>query len=127
MKEVILNNILELAFSVISLIVSGVMLPLFSDWVKSKIHNQKLVSAITDIERTVASCVECAEQTIVASLKSTDVWDKAAQQSVFEDVCSNVKDALLSSTLKFLEDNDVDTDGMIETHIESYLQNRKSK
>ena len=125
MNEYITKSIIELTFSVISIIITSVLMPVLTTWLKSKIANERFRSVITDLSSTVESCVNCCEQTVVRELKESGSWDSEAKQRVKELVTENVIENLLESTKKVFADNQVDLKKVVAQHIESYILKQK--
>lgn len=125
MKDEIMKSFIELAFTVMSAVITIVLLPAVAAWLKSKTENEQIKSIITDISSAVATCVDHSEQTLVATLKSEDKWDKAAQNEVLNAVKKNVIDSLLETTKATVAENGIDIEQLVTQHIEAYIQSKK--
>lgn len=125
MKDEIMKSFIELAFTVMSAVITIVLLPAVAAWLKSKTENEQIKSIITDISSAVATCVDHSEQTLVATLKSNDKWDKAAQNEVLNAVKKNVIDSLLETTKATVAENGIDIEQLVTQHIEAYIQSKK--
>ena len=125
MKDEIMKSFIELAFTVMSAVITIVLLPAVAAWLKSKTENEQIKSIITDISSAVATCVDHSEQTLVATLKSEDKWDKAAQNEVLNTVKKNVIDSLLETTKATVAENGIDIEQLVTQHIEAYIQSKK--
>ena len=125
MKDEIMKSFIELAFTVMSAVITIVLLPAVATWLKSKTENEQIKSIITDISSAVATCVDHSEQTLVATLKSEDKWDKAAQNEVLNAVKKNVIDSLLETTKATVAENGIDIEQLVTQHIEAYIQSKK--
>ena len=126
MKEQILNNSIELVFTILTTIVVSVLLPAVKAWLQSKTDNERIKSVISDITSAVATCVDHAEQTMVATLKKQDHWDDETKTAVRDTVIENVINSLLDSTKAIIENNDIDIEALIAQHIEAYIINKKA-
>lgn len=126
MKDEIMKSFIELAFTVMSAVITIVLLPAVAAWLKSKTENEQIKSIITDISSAVATCVDHSEQTLVATLKSEDKWDKAAQNEVLNAVKKNVIDSLLETTKATVAENGIDIEQLVTQHIEAYIQSKKA-
>lgn len=122
MKDIILEHLISLVFSVISII----LLPLISNWIKSKIQNENLKAMISDVEQNVRTCVDYVEQVMVSKLKDTSEWDRDTQKQALQEAVSRVCDSILDSTKRTLEANQIDITDYITTHVEAYIQSKKS-
>lgn len=125
MKDEIMKSFIELAFTVMSAVITIVLLPAVAAWLKSKTENEQIKSIITDISSAVATCVDHSEQTLVATLKSEDKWDKAAQNEVLNAVKKNVIDSLLETTKATVAENGIDIEQLVTQRIEAYIQSKK--
>lgn len=125
MKDEIMKSFIELAFTVMSAVITIVLLPAVAAWLKSKTENEQIKSIIADISSAVATCVDHSEQTLVATLKSEDKWDKAAQNEVLNAVKKNVIDSLLETTKATVAENGIDIEQLVTQHIEAYIQSKK--
>ena len=125
MKDEIMKSFIELAFTVMSAVITIVLLPAVAAWLKSKTESEQIKSIITDISSAVATCVDHSEQTLVATLKSEDKWDKAAQNEVLNVVKKNVIGSLLETTKATVAENGIDIEQLVTQHIEAYIQSKK--
>lgn len=126
MKEQILNHTIELVFTILTTIVVSVLLPAVKAWLQSKTDNERIKSVISDITSAVATCVDHAEQTMVATLKEQDHWDDETKTAVRDAVIENVINSLLDSTKAIIENNGIDLEALIAQHIEAYIINKKA-
>ena len=126
MKEQILNHTIELVFTILTTIVVSVLLPAVKAWLQSKTDNERIKSVISDITSAVATCVDHAEQTMVATLKEQDHWDDETKTTVRDTVIENVVNSLLDSTKAIIENNGIDLEALIAQHIEAYIINKKA-
>ena len=121
MKEVLMNHIVDLVFTIVSVI----LVPMLSAWLKSKTQNERLKSMIEDIEVNVQSCVDYAEQTVVPELKKSGKWDSVTQKTVLMDTVHRICESILDSTKKTLESNKIDIVSYVTSHVEAYIINKK--
>lgn len=122
MKEVLMNHIVDLVFTIVSVI----LVPMLSAWLKSKTQNERLKSMIEDIEVNVQSCVDYAEQTVVPELKKSGKWDSVTQKTVLTDTVHRICESILDSTKKTLESNKIDIVSYVTSHVEAYIINKKN-
>ena len=122
MKEILMNHIIDLLFTIVSVI----LVPMLSAWLKSKTQNERLKSMIEDIEVNVQSCVDYAEQTVVPELKNSGKWDSVNQKAVLTDTVHRICESILASTKKTLEDSKIDIVSYVTSHVEAYIINKKN-
>ena len=122
MKETILNHIIDLVFTVISVI----LVPMLVKWLKSKTQNERLKSMLDDIEVNVQTVVDYMEQTVVQDMKNSKDWNSNTQAQVMREAVDRILDSILSSTKKTLEDNQIDITDYIASHVEAYIQRKKT-
>ena len=122
MKEIIMQNLVSLVFSIISII----LLPMLSNWLKSKTQNERLKSMITDVESNVKTCVDYVEQVMVSGMKHDNEWTDEAKKMVLQECVSRICDSILDSTKQTLQDNQIDITDYITSHVEAYIQSKKS-
>ena len=126
MKEQIITKCIELVFTVLATVIVSVLLPAVKAWLQSKTDNERIKSVISDITSAVATCVDHAEQTMVATLKEQDHWDDETKTTVRDTVIENVVNSLLDSTKSIIENNNIDLEALISKHIEAYIINKKA-
>ena len=122
MKEIILNHIIDLVFTVISVI----LVPMLVKWLKSKTQNERLKSMLDDIEVNVQTVVDYMEQTAVQDMKNSKDWNSNTQAQVMREAVDRILDSILTSTKKTLEDNQIDITDYIASHVEAYIQRKKT-
>ena len=121
MKEILMNHIIDLVFTIVSMI----LVPMLSAWLKSKTQNERLKSMIEDIEVNVQSCVDYAEQTVVPELKKSGKWDSVNQKAVLTDTVNRICESVLASTKKTLEASKIDIVSYVTSHVEAYIISKK--
>lgn len=121
----IINEMICLIFSIIATVVSSILLPAISSWIKSKTENEILQTAISDITTTVQTTVNQYEQTMVTTLKKCGKWDTDAQRNVLERVVEDVVENLLDTTKRTLENNGQGLEDVVTRYIESYIRSVK--
>lgn len=122
MKDIILQNLVSLVFSIISII----LLPMLSSWIKSKTQNERLKSMITDVESNVRTCVDYVEQVMVSGMKNDGEWTDESKKLVLKECVSRICDSILDSTKQTLQENQIDITDYITSHVEAYIQSKKS-
>lgn len=125
MKETVISELIGLVFSILMLLISSVLVPALSAWLKSKTQNEKVKAIITDISSTVETAVNMYEQTTVTKLKAAGEWDAKSQNQVLQDVIDEVVYNLMDSTLEAFTENRKDVSEVVKRYIESYIQSQK--
>lgn len=125
MLETIVTSVIGLLFTVLAAIITSILIPALSSWLKSKTENEKLKSAINDITQTVKTSVDYLEQTAVNQLKTDGKWNSDAQVEVLSTAVSEVISNLTSSTAEYVKTEQIDLDGLVTRYIESYIQSKK--
>lgn len=127
MSEIILKYLIAGAITIISSIITSVLLPAISAWIQSKIQNERMQSYVQDITMTVATTVNCLEQTMVAQYKADGKWDTAAQEKVLETAVKQVMDSVTMQTKQLIEDQRIDMQALVTRYIESYIIQQKTQ
>lgn len=127
MSEIILKYLIAGAITIISSIITSVLLPAISTWIQSKIQNERMQSYVQDITMTVATTVNCLEQTMVAQYKADGKWDTAAQEKVLETAVKQVMDSVTMQTKQLIEDQRIDMQALVTRYIESYIIQQKTQ
>lgn len=125
MIETIVTSVIGLLLTILSAIITSILIPALSNWLKSKTENQKLKSVIDDLTQTVKTSVDYLEQTAVNQLKADDKWDSESQASVLSTAVSEVISNLTSSTAEYIKTEQIDLDDLVTRYIESYIQSKK--
>lgn len=126
MSETIVTSVIGLLFTILAAIITSVLIPALSNWLKSKTENQRLKSVIDDLTQTVATSVDYLEQTVVNQLKIDGKWDAESQADVLSAAVSEVIFNLTSSTTEYAEKEHINLDDLVTRYIESYIQSKKS-
>lgn len=105
--------------------ISSVLVPELSSWLKSKTENEKLQAVISDITTTVQTSVNKYEQTVVAKLKSAGEWNAESQRAVLESAVNEVITNLLNTTKRTFINNGIKVSGVVDRYVEAYIQSKK--
>lgn len=127
MSEIILKYLIAGAITIISSIITSVLLPAISTWIQSKIQNERMQSYVQDLTMTVATTVNCLEQTMVAQYKNDGNWNKETQQKVLDAAVKQVMDSVTMQTKQLIEDQRIDMQALVTRYIESYIIQQKSQ
>ncbi len=127
MSEIILKYLIAGAITIISSIITSVLLPAISTWIQSKIQNERMQSYVQDLTMTVATTVNCLEQTMVAQYKNDGNWNKETQQKVLDAAVKQVMDSVTMQTKQLIEDQRIDMQALVTRYIESYIIQQKAQ
>ena len=119
--------ILQAVITITSAIITTVLLPLLAQWLTSKTTNQKLQTAIRDLTQTVATVVDCTEQTMVSQLKADNRWNYEAQSQVLNYAVEHIIENLSTSTTKWLEANSTNITATVQQYVEAYIFSKKQE
>lgn len=119
--------ILQAVITIASAIITTVLLPLLAQWLTSKTTNQKLQTAIRDLTQTVATVVDCTEQTMVSQLKADNRWNYETQSQVLNYAVEHIIENLSASTTKWLEDNSTNITATVQQYVEAYIFSKKQE
>lgn len=125
MMTTITNELICLIFSILAAVISSVLVPALSAWLKSKTENEKLQAVISDITTTVQTSVNKYEQTAVSRLKAAGEWNAESQRAVLESAVNEVITNLLNTTKKTFINNGIEVFDVIERYVEAYIQSKK--
>ena len=125
MMTTITNELICLIFSILAAVISSVLVPALSAWLKSKTENEKLQAIISDITMTVQTSVNKYEQTVVARLKAAGEWNAESQRAVLESAVNEVITNLLDTTKRTFINNGIEVFDVIERYVEAYIQSKK--
>lgn len=126
MVDTIVTSLIGLLCTIITATITGVLIPAFSNWLKSKTENEKLKSVIDDLTQTVKTSVDYLEQTVVNQLKADGKWSSESQAVVLSTAVSEVISNITSSTAEYIKNEQIDLDDLVKRYIESYIQSKKS-
>ena len=119
--------ILQAVITIASAMITTVLLPLLAQWLTSKTTNQKLQTAIRDLTQTVATVVDCTEQTMVSQLKADNRWNYETQSQVLNYAVEHIIENLSTSTTKWLEDNSTNITATVQQYVEAYIFSKKQE
>ena len=119
--------ILQAVITITSAIITTVLLPLLAQWLTSKTTNQKLQTAIRDLTQTVATVVDCTEQTMVSQLKADNRWNYEAQSQVLNYAVEHIIENLSTSTTKWPEANSTNITATVQQYVEAYIFSKKQE
>lgn len=125
MTQIIMNNLIQLIFTILSTVITVILIPALSNWLKSKTENEKIQAVISDLSATVETAVNYYEQTVVAGLKEDGEWNSDTQQEVLKDAVNTAMESLMDTTKKTISDNGISLQDVVTRYVESCIQTNK--
>lgn len=125
MSDVIQSQLIELVFSILSTAITVVILPLVAKILISKINNEKINEAITDITNVVSRSVEFIEVRMVQQLKADGKWNSETQKEVLNAAVETAMNDLSEVTIKNLKLTAPEIKDLLEKEIEKYILGKK--
>lgn len=123
----LVTNLIECVIVVLNAAIVTVLLPAFFDWIKVKIHNQKLNDALDEIENAAKVAVDYVEQTIVTQLKKDGKWNSETQKEAFQTALKTVLNNLTNQTSDYLKNNKISIADTVTKYIESAILHSKEQ
>jgi uncharacterized membrane protein YraQ (UPF0718 family) len=117
----LLITILEILASIAVAVLTGVVLPKVSSWLKAKTNSQVLNTAIDDLTQTVTTSVNYVEQTFVKQLKADGKWDADTQKEALTKAVDEVLVNLTYETVTSLQTNGNNIRDVVTRYVESTI------
>lgn len=124
------QEILNILFSAIGVIVTGLAsfaVAKLTQWINTKISNNKTSNMLNNIVTIVGNCVQETYQTYVESLKENGSFDAEAQKKALNMCLDKIKSQMVPDVLEYIANNFGDIDGYIVSIIESTIYSLKNK
>lgn len=94
--------------------------------IKSKIKNQAIANALTEIVELSDTTVRATYQTYVEGLKGTDLWTKEAQETALKMSLDTLKGQLSQGAMNWIGKNCDNIDDYLIGMIESSINKNKN-
>ena len=118
----------DIIISIISVVVTGVVLPLITfagtrliQYLNQKIKDEKTKNILTGIAQIVERAVRSVFQTYVEALKKSGTFDKEAQLNALAIARTEVMKELNDDTIEFIQNNYGDIQNYITSQIEATI------
>ena len=95
-------------------------------FIKSKIKNQALANALTEIVEISDNAVRATYQTYVEGIKGTDLWTKEAQEKALKMSLDTIKSQLSQGATSWIAKNCNNIDDYLISIIESSINKNKN-
>lgn len=95
-------------------------------WLKTKIKNQEVVTAIEEILNVGSVAVQSTYQTYVEGIKGTDMWTKETQKEALKMSLETMKNSLSQGAKDWISKNFNSIDDYLIGIIESAINKNKS-
>lgn len=123
--QLIMNNCIELAFTVIAGIATGVIIPKICAYMQTKTDNEELKGVMDELEKTAISAVNYVEQSMVKQLKDDGEWDADGQRKAFHAACDVMIRGLSARTSMLVKEHGVDLSEAVSRYVESAIASSK--
>lgn len=120
-------DVLMWALGLIGTIITTVLLPLLVKWIQTKIKNEKLNYAFSELSETVITAVDYVQQTFVDQLKKDGKFDSEAQKEAMKKALNYAIVTITDTTKKIIESENIDLEALIEKYIESAILKSKTE
>lgn len=120
-------DVLMWALGLLGTIITTVLLPLFVKWIQTKIKNEKLNYAFSELSETVITAVDYVQQTFVDQLKKDGKFDSEAQKEAMKKALNYAIVTITDTTKKIIESENIDLEALIEKYIESAILKSKTE
>lgn len=120
-------DVLMWALGLIGTIITTVLLPLLVKWIQTKIKNEKLNYAFSELSETVITAVDYVQQTFVDQLKKDGKFNSEAQKEAMKKALNYAIVTITDTTKKIIESENIDLEALIEKYIESAILKSKTE
>lgn len=120
-------DVLMWALGLLGTIITTVLLPLLVKWIQTKIKNEKLNYAFSELSETVITAVDYVQQTFVDQLKKDGKFDSEAQKEAMKKALNYAIVTITDTTKKIIESENIDLEALIEKYIESAILKSKTE
>jgi uncharacterized membrane protein len=127
MKDQIVFEFIKAALGLAGTILTVVLIPKLTQYINSKIHNEKLNSVILDLSNSAAVVVSYLEQTMVTQLKEDGKWNSESQKAVLGKAVDLVIQRLAKKTITTLKNDSIDVIPLVTSYIEAQINSMHSK
>lgn len=126
MSQEITTKVVEIVIAAVSVLITTVLVPALSNWIKSKTENQKARTAIDSLSYAVNTAVDYVEQTMVTQLKKDGKWDTASQEVALQRAATIAMGQLSTAATDYLTKNGNDIKDTIIKYIEANILSKKN-
>ena len=120
------NDILIWFLGLVGTVVTGILIPFVTNWLKSKTDNANLQYVINELSQTVQTSVNHVNQTFVNQLKADGKFDADNQAKALKMAVEESVNSLTAKTVKILGKEGIDIETLIIKYIEAAIAEKKT-
>nr|DAU15724.1 MAG TPA: holin [Caudoviricetes sp.] len=120
------NDILVWFLGLVGTVVTGILIPFVTNWLKSKTDNANLQYVIDELSQTVQTSVNHVNQTFVNQLKADGKFDADNQAKALKMAVEESVNSLTAKTVKILGKEGIDIETLIIKYIEAAIAEKKT-
>lgn len=120
------NDILVWFLGLVGTVVTGILIPFVTNWLKSKTDNANLQYVIDELSQTVQTSVNHVNQTFVNQLKADGKFDADNQTKALKMAVEESVNSLTAKTVKILGKEGIDIETLIIKYIEAAIAEKKT-
>lgn len=120
------NDILIWFLGLVGTVVTGILIPFVTNWLKSKTDNANLQYVIDELSQTVQTSVNHVNQTFVNQLKADGKFDADSQAKALKMAVEESVNSLTAKTVKILGKEGIDIETLIIKYIEAAIAEKKT-
>ena len=118
----------QIFYTALGIVVTGLtsfLVAKITEWINSKIKDQKAASYLLTITNLVFSCVQEIYQTYVEVLKKENKFDADAQKQALDTCLTKIKSQMAPEIASYITANFGDLDSYLTSQIESTIYSLK--
>lgn len=120
------NDILIWFLGLVGTVVTGILIPFVTNWLKSKTDNANLQYVIDELSQTVQTSVNHVNQTFVNQLKADGKFDADNQVKALKMAVEESVNSLTAKTVKILGKEGIDIETLVIKYIEAAIAEKKT-
>ena len=120
------NDILVWFLGLVGTVVTGILIPFVTNWLKSKTDNANLQYVIDELSQTVQTSVNHVNQNFVNQLKADGKFDADNQAKALKMAVEESVNSLTAKTVKILGKEGIDIETLIIKYIEAAIAEKKT-
>lgn len=124
------QEIMNIIWSALGVIITGLVsfvVTKFTQWINSKIKNDKAAKYLSTIMSLVGDSVKTVYQTYVEALKNENTFTKEAQEKALNDCLTLIKTKCTPDLIEYITENFGDMNEYLKSLIESTIYTLKNK
>ena len=121
----LLKSIIMWILSILGTVITTVVLPVFLNWLNTKIKNENLKYVASELGPTVTSSVDCIYQTFVKQLKEDNKFDADKQKEALSKATKLCYETLSNKAKKIISKDGIDLEQIIIKYVEASVLKSK--